>query len=111
MRRAGLDKAADSDFAKVSPGVIPEVQFWWTVPQLLRANDESLLGGATWDALLREAVVIVAANKPSADWGTLHTPKLKHRCRRYFPIMPTLSTRIATPSMVTMIACSWRAIR
>jgi penicillin amidase len=85
MRRAGLDKVADSDFAKVSPGVIPEVQFWWTLPQLLRANDESLLGGATWDELLREALVIVAANKPSANWGTLHTPKLKHPLSAAFP--------------------------
>ena len=45
LRRSGLDKAADSDFAKVAPGLFPEVQFWWTLPQLLRSNDESLLNG------------------------------------------------------------------
>src|SRR5207302_9941946 len=43
IKRAGLDKTADSDFTKVSPGIFPEVQFWWTLPQLLRANDETLL--------------------------------------------------------------------
>ena len=58
LRRSGLDKTADSDFTKVAPGLFPEVQFWWTLPQLLRSNDESLLNGATWDELLREAIVL-----------------------------------------------------
>src|SRR6478752_5306638 len=60
LRRSGLDKTADSDFTKVAPGLFPEVQFWWTLPQLLRSNDESLLNGATWDGLLREAVITVS---------------------------------------------------
>jgi len=55
IKRAGLDKTATA-FHKVSPGIFPEVQFWWTLPQLLRANDETLLRGATWDELLREAM-------------------------------------------------------
>ena len=49
LRRSGLDKTTDSDFTKVAPGLFPEVQFWWTLPQLLRSNDESLLKGATWN--------------------------------------------------------------
>ena len=85
IKCAGLDKTADSDFTKVAPGIFPEVQFWWTLPQLLRTNDETLLNGATWDELLREAVVTVAATKPKADWGTLHTPKLRHALSSAFP--------------------------
>ena len=78
LRRSGLDKTADSNFTTVTPGLFPEVQFWWTLPQLLRSNDESLLNGATWDELLREAMVAVSKAVPTQDWGTLHTPKLKH---------------------------------
>jgi penicillin amidase len=85
LRHSGLDKTSDSDFTKVAPGLFPEVQFWWTLPQLLRSNDESLLNGATWDGLLREAMVIVSKNTPTADWGTLHTPKLKHALSVAFP--------------------------
>jgi penicillin amidase len=85
LRHSGLDKTSDSDFTKVAPGIFPEVQFWWTLPQLLRSNDESLLNGATWDELLREAMVIVAKTAPTADWGTLHTPKLKHALSVAFP--------------------------
>ena len=111
LRRSGLDKTADSDFTKVAPGLFPEVQFWWTLPQLLRSNDESLLNGATWDELLREAMIMVSKSTPTADWGTLHTPKLKHALSVAFPIMPTSSTRIAQKSTATMTACSWRDIR
>jgi penicillin amidase len=85
LRKSGLDETADSDFTKVAPGLFPEVQFWWTLPQLLRSNDDSLLNGATWDELLREAVITVSKNTPTADWGTLHTPKLKHALSVAFP--------------------------
>ncbi len=85
IKCAGLDKTADSDLTRVAPGIFAEVQFWWTLPQLLRTNDETLLKGATWNELLREAMLTVAATRPTADWGTLHTPQLKHALSVAFP--------------------------
>ena len=49
--KSGVRSVADSPYAKVPPGIFGENQIWWTVPQLLRANDTGLLAGATWDEL------------------------------------------------------------
>jgi penicillin G amidase len=85
MERTGLQKAAASPYTKVAPGIVPENQFWTTVPQLLRANDTDLLGGETWDSLLAQALSAAATKLPNETWGALHTPKLKHQLSPAFP--------------------------
>jgi penicillin amidase len=97
MERTGLQKAAASPYLKVSPGIVPENQFRSTVPQLLRANDETLLAGATWTDLLTQALTAAAAKLPTETWGALHTPKLKHQLSPAFPEHAALLDRDCAP--------------
>jgi penicillin G amidase len=85
VKQIGLQRAAESPFAKVTPGIVPEHQFWGTLPQLLRANDESLLAGTTWNGLLQQALSAAALAMPNETWGALHTPPLKHQLSASFP--------------------------
>lgn len=85
VKQIGLSKAAESPFAKVTPGIVPENQFWGTLPQMLRANDESLLAGATWNGLLQQALSNAAAAWKDETWGAIHTPTLKHPLSVAFP--------------------------
>jgi penicillin amidase len=85
VKKIGLQVAAESPFARVTPGIVPENQFWGTLPQLLRANDESLLAGATWNGLLQQALSAAALVLPNETWGALHTPPLKHPLSTAFP--------------------------
>ena len=41
----------------------------------------------TWDGLLREAMVTVSRAVTTQDWGTLHTPKLKHALARFEQVL------------------------
>jgi penicillin amidase len=83
--RSGLAGAATSPYTQVPPGILAESQLWWTVPQLLRANDIALLGGKSWDDLLREALGRVAQDPPASPWSVLHRPKLEHALSLAFP--------------------------
>jgi penicillin G amidase len=83
--RSGVRAVADSPYAKVPPGIFGESQIWWTVPQLLRANDVGLLAGATWDELLAQALVDAAKECPTEDWGTVHRPTLRHPLSAVYP--------------------------
>jgi penicillin amidase len=77
--RSGLKAVvADSPYAKVSPGIFAETQLWWSVPQLLRADDAGLLGGATWDELLAQALTDAANDCPAESWAQVHRPMLRH---------------------------------
>ncbi|MYN13946.1 penicillin acylase family protein [Pusillimonas sp. TS35] len=78
--RSGLDRARHDLFAVMAaPGVIPVNQLWWTLPELLRRNDTSLLGGATWQDVIGEALADVAQHKqPLKPWGVLHRPIFAH---------------------------------
>src|SRR5260370_33770774 len=69
MKQIGLQRAAESPFARVTPGIVPGNQFWGTLPQLLRANDESLLAGATWNELLQQALSAAALGFPNETWA------------------------------------------
>lgn len=84
-RRSGLADAASHPFAQVPPGIPPVNQLWWTLPNLLRANDESLLRGAGWDDLIAEALETVAAAGPLKPWGALHRPVFAHPLAHLFP--------------------------
>jgi len=79
--RSGLDRARHDLFAVMAaPGVIPVNQLWWTLPELLRRNDTSLLGGATWQDVIGEALADVAPHKqPLKPWGVLHRRFLRIR--------------------------------
>jgi penicillin G amidase len=83
--RSGLRAIADGPYSKVSPGIFAETQLWWSIPQLLRANDTSLLGGATWDELLAEALVSAAEDCPAESWSQVHRPVLRHPLSAIYP--------------------------
>jgi penicillin amidase len=83
--RSGLRAVADSPYTKVPPGIFGETQIWWTVPQLLRADDTGLLKGASWDELLAQALTEAAADCPSGAWAEVHQPVLRHLLSATFP--------------------------
>jgi len=83
--RSGVRAVADSPYTKVPPGLFGESQIWWTVPQLLRANDVGLLAGATWDELLAQALVDAARDCPTEAWATVHRPTLRHLLSGIYP--------------------------
>lgn len=83
--KSGLRAVSDSPYAKVAPGIFPETQIWWSVPQLLRANDTGLLGGATWDELLAQALIDAATDCPEEAWAQLHRPVLRHPLSAIYP--------------------------
>lgn len=83
--RSGVRGVADSPYTKIPPGIFGESQVWWTVPQLLRADDTALLGGATWDELLTQALADAAKDCPTEDWAAMHRPMLRHPLSSAFP--------------------------
>jgi len=106
--KSGLSAVSESPYAKVTPGIFGESQIWWTVPQLLRANDTGLFGPATWDELLAQALERAALNFPPESfpsetfqsetfqskafqskafqsWAELHRPTLRHPLSSAFP--------------------------
>jgi penicillin amidase len=94
--RSRLAAAAQSPHARVAPGLVPENQLWWTVLGLLRADDVSLLGGATWDELLAEALA-EAAKSPLGAWGEAHLPRLTHPLSSLFPAEAAALDRVSAP--------------
>jgi penicillin amidase len=83
--KSGLARIGDDPYLQVSPGVFAETQLWWSVPQLLRADDTRLLGGASWDELLATALDEVAGRSSRQSWGVAHQPKLTHPLSVVFP--------------------------
>ncbi|MBR0656535.1 penicillin acylase family protein [Plastoroseomonas arctica] len=81
--RSGLGALAGTPFLAVAPGVVPQNQLWWTLPTLLRADDESLLGGIGWDQALRAA--LAAAAFDGRPWGEVHRPTLAHPLTAQYP--------------------------
>lgn len=86
---AGLDIARQRT---VPPGVGVLYQLGWCVPQLLRADDRALLGGAGWDEVLAEALTAVA-REPDAPWGERHHLWLRHPLGPVFPGEPLVAPR------------------
>ncbi len=83
--KSGVGAVAESPYTKVPPGIFGESQIWWTVPQLLRANDTGLLAGATWDELLAQALVDAAKDCSPESWGAVHRPILRHPLSAIYP--------------------------
>lgn len=82
---SGLGALAGHPYLAPAPGVAPLTQLWWALPSLLRKDDPSLLRGASWDGLLREALAETAADLPTQPWGELHRPRFTHPLSPLFP--------------------------
>jgi penicillin amidase len=82
---SGLAALEGHPWLSPAPGVAPLTQLWWALPALLRADDATLLRGADWDALLREALEEVAAAPPAEPWGEVHRPRFAHPLSALFP--------------------------
>jgi penicillin amidase len=95
--KSGLSAVSESPYAKVTPGIFGESQIWWTVPQLLRANDTGLIGGVSWDQVLAEALERAAQDLPSEPWGKLHRPTLRHPLSQAFPELAATLDRDCVP--------------
>jgi len=84
-RLSRLDSTAGSPMMQVPPGIPPLAQLWWTLPDQLRRNDTCLLGGASWEEVMREAIATVAQNLPPQRWGQAHRPLFVHPLASVFP--------------------------
>jgi len=84
-QRSGLDGVADTPIADIPPGISPLAHLWWTLPDLLRRNDTSLLAGQDWDAVMRQALAAVSARWQPRRWGDVHTPAFAHPLAAAFP--------------------------
>ncbi|MBO9513081.1 MAG: penicillin acylase family protein, partial [Variovorax sp.] len=82
---SGLARAGHDALLKMAPGVVPLNQLWWTLPQLLRANDEGLLGGMTWQQACALALERAAASFDERPWGAHHPVALAHPLSGMFP--------------------------
>jgi penicillin G amidase len=90
LQHSRLARVSESPYSKVPPGVHPQNQIFSTIPQLMRANDRTLLKDATWEDLLAQALNEVVAKPPTETlgdktWGTMHRPVLKHQLSPAFP--------------------------
>ncbi|MFM1988663.1 MAG: hypothetical protein RJA99_1620 [Pseudomonadota bacterium] len=83
--RSGLAAAGADALLRVPPAVVPTNQLWWTLPQLVRADDASLLKGLDWDAAFVEALRRADAAPPPARWGDAHRVRLSHPLSALFP--------------------------
>jgi penicillin amidase len=83
-RRSGLGALDPGLQRTIPPGLAVEYQLGWCVPQLLRADDRALLGGATWNDVLAEALA-EAARSPATAWGARHRLLLRHPLAVAFP--------------------------
>jgi len=95
-RRSGLGALDLSRQRSIPPGVGVEYQLGWCVPQLLRADDATLLGGATWDEVLAAALDAVAGEAP-AVWGERHRFQLRHPLGAVLPGAPLFAPRDKGP--------------
>lgn len=94
--RSGLRAVAQSPYGQVPPGTVAENQLWWAVPGLLRADDRTLLGGASWEELLRLALA-QAATETLQPWGTTHQPRFTHPLSATFPDQAAALDRASAP--------------
>ncbi|RRH76147.1 penicillin acylase family protein [Falsigemmobacter faecalis] len=77
-RRSGLDQVAGQEIAKLPPGISPLTHLWWALPDQLRRDDTSLLGGASWDEVIDQAISECAEGFLPRPWGEAHRPVFAH---------------------------------
>mgnify|MGYP000197527018 CR=1 FL=1 len=97
-RRSGLDKASGHAAASPAPGIPALNQLWWTLPNLLRSDDVTLLGGASWPEVIREAVSAVAGGPTPDPWGKAHLPLFVHPLAHLFPDAPGAAAPSSDPT-------------
>ncbi|MRX51799.1 penicillin acylase family protein [Paracoccus sp. S-4012] len=86
VARSGLGAVADSEIAKLPPGISPLTHLWWALPDQLRRDDTSLLGqGGDWNSVIDEAIAAVAADFTPRSWGEAHHPSFAHPLASAFP--------------------------
>ena len=85
VTRSGLGAVGGLPLGAVAPGVSPTGQLWWTLPALLRADDASLLGGASWDEVFAAGLAEIAAVPTAMPWGEAHRPRFAHPLSASFP--------------------------
>lgn len=95
-RRSGLGALDMGRQPGIPPGLAVEQQLGWCVPQLLRADDRSLLGGAAWEQVFAESLAEVA-RQPAAPWGARHRLLLRHPLAAVFPGVDWLAPRDMGP--------------
>lgn len=91
LERSGLAPTRDDPLTQLPPGVVPLNQLWWTLPQLLRADDTALLGGWSWDQACAQALQRCAATFDAQPWGALHRAALAHPLA---PVLPAEAGRL-----------------
>ncbi|MBI0538150.1 penicillin acylase family protein [Roseomonas sp. KE2513] len=82
--RSGLAETGAHPWLAVAPGVAPMNQLWWALPNLLRRDDASLLGGWSWEDAIGAALHEAAAT-PAQAWGEAHRPRFAHPLSALFP--------------------------
>jgi penicillin amidase len=94
--RSGLSGARAHPWLAVAPGVAPMNQLWWTLPNLLRRDDASLLDGWSWEEAIGAALREVAG-APAVEWGEAHRPRFVHPLSGLFPEAAPLLNPPALP--------------
>ncbi len=95
---SGLLETAKHPATSPAPGVSPLAQLWWTLPNLLRHDDTSLLGGRDWNSVIHEAVQKVAAGPVPVSWGAAHLPVMIHPLSHLFPDAPGVAAPVSHPT-------------
>lgn len=95
---SGLSDIAKHPAISPTPGVSPLAQLWWTLPNLLRTDDTSLLGGRDWNSIIREALKKVADGPTPAPWGAAHLPVMIHPLSHLFPDAPGVAAPVSHPT-------------
>lgn len=95
---SGLMEAAKHPAASPAPGVSPLAQLWWTLPNLLRHQNTSLLGERDWNSVINEAVQKVAAGPAPIPWGAAHLPIMTHPLNHLFPDEPAVAPPVSHPT-------------
>jgi len=85
LERSGLGNVAQDSLLTMTPGVIPLNQLWWTLPQLVRANDTALLNGMDWTQASQLALSRAAETFDGRPWGEHHRATLAHPLSGLFP--------------------------
>ncbi|SNS45492.1 penicillin amidase [Tardiphaga sp. OK246] len=91
-RVSGLGVLDPAEQRTIPPGLSIDYELNWAMPRLLRSGDTSLIGDATWDDLLAEALTVVA-REPLMPWGDRHHLLLRHPLSTVFPDEAWLATR------------------
>ncbi|WP_229737759.1 penicillin acylase family protein [Primorskyibacter flagellatus] len=97
-RLSGLEAASAHYAASPAPGIPALNQLWWTLPNLLRHDDTTLLGGKNWTDVIREAVATVARAGVPAPWSTAHLPAFVHPLGHLFPDAPGAAAPSSDPT-------------